>query len=268
MTSPYVELRARSFYSFGEGASHAHELVERAKEIGYSALALTDTNMCGALEFAREAKEFELRPITGGEITLVDGSRLTLLAKSRKGYSNSSRLFTYASRVDRQNPQLDPDYIPDHCEGTILITGGRDGAIPRLVHQGYYEAAEQTLRNYMEWFGHDSVYVELQQTMMFGDTRRNYELVRLARKVGAPLVSSNNVFYHVPERFKLQNVLTAIKRNSTLSEVIYELQLSGQCYLKTAEQMNRLFRWYPEAVENTLRIAEDCQFDSLIQQSL
>lgn len=238
-----------------------HELVERAKEIGYPALALTDTNMCGALEFAREAKESGLRPITGGDITMMDGSRLTLLAKNRTGYSNISRLFTYASRVDRQNPQLNPDYIPDNGEGTIVITGGRDGTIPRLVYQGYYEAAEQTLRNYMEWFGRDSVYVELQQTMMFGDTRRNHELVRLARKVGAPLVCSNNVFYHVPERFKLQNALTAIKRNSTLSEVIDDLELSGECYLKTAEQMVRLFRWCPGAVENTVRIAEACEFD-------
>ena len=91
MIRGYVELHAKSFYSFGEGASHAHELLARAKEHGYSALALTDTNLCGALEFARLANSLGIRPITGGELTLLDGSRLTVLAETRAGYSNISR---------------------------------------------------------------------------------------------------------------------------------------------------------------------------------
>ena len=85
MTSGYVELHAKSFYSFGLGASHVHELLAQAKEYGYSALALTDTNLCGALEFARLANSLGVRPITGGELTLTDGSRLTLLAKTQAG---------------------------------------------------------------------------------------------------------------------------------------------------------------------------------------
>ena len=85
MTSPYVELHAKSFYSFGEGASHVHELLAQAKEYGYDALALTDTNLCGALEFARLARSLEVKPITGGELTLCDGSRITLLAKVEAG---------------------------------------------------------------------------------------------------------------------------------------------------------------------------------------
>ena len=84
MTSPYAELHAKSFYSFGLGASHAHELLARAKEYGYDSLALTDTNLCGALEFARLAGSLGIRPITGGELTLTDGTRLVLLARTRK----------------------------------------------------------------------------------------------------------------------------------------------------------------------------------------
>ena len=89
MTSAYSELHLKSFYSFGLGASHAHELLARAKEYGYDSLALTDTNLCGALEFARLAGSLGIRPITGGELTLTDGTRLVLLAKTRKGYGNS-----------------------------------------------------------------------------------------------------------------------------------------------------------------------------------
>ena len=97
MANGYVELHAKSFYSFGVGASHAHELLTQAKHLGYPALALTDTNLCGALEFARLANSLGIRPITGGELTLTDGTRLTLLARTRAGYSNISRLFTTAN---------------------------------------------------------------------------------------------------------------------------------------------------------------------------
>ena len=85
MGAAYVELHAKSFYSFGLGASHVHELLTQAKAHGYRALALTDTNLCGALEFARLANSLDIQPITGGEFTLHDGSRLTLLAKTRRG---------------------------------------------------------------------------------------------------------------------------------------------------------------------------------------
>ncbi len=104
----YVELHVKSFYSFGEGASHTHELLAQAKEHGYAVLALTDTNLCGALEFARLAGSLSIKPITGAELTLVDGSRLVLLAKTRRGYANLSKLFTLANGVDRREPRLGP----------------------------------------------------------------------------------------------------------------------------------------------------------------
>ena len=128
MTSTYSELHLKSFYSFGLGASHTHELLARAKEYGYGSLALTDTNLCGALEFARLAGSLGIRPITGGELTLTDGTRLVLLAKTRKGYGNLSRLFTLANAVDRREPRLDPKHLPHHAEGLILLTGGQGRA--------------------------------------------------------------------------------------------------------------------------------------------
>ena len=109
MADGYVELHAKSFYSFGVGASHTHELLAKAKEYGYPALALTDTNLCGALEFARLANSLGIRPITGGELALADGSRSSRsLPKTRAGYSNISRLFTMANAADRREPMLDP----------------------------------------------------------------------------------------------------------------------------------------------------------------
>ena len=108
MTTPYVELHAKSFYSFGMGASHSHELLAQARAYGYDSLALTDTNLCGALEFARLAGSLGIRPITGGELTLTDGTRLALLAITRRGYGNLSRLFTLANAVDRRAAPAGP----------------------------------------------------------------------------------------------------------------------------------------------------------------
>ena len=127
MTTGYVELHAKSFYSFGAGASHAHELLAQAKEHGHDALALTDTNLCGALEFARLGGSLGVRPITGGEITLLDGSRLVLLARSRQGYANISRLFTLPNAADRREPRLDPAHLREYADGVVLLTGGRTG---------------------------------------------------------------------------------------------------------------------------------------------
>ena len=110
------------------GASHTHELLSRAGEYGYASLALTDTNLCGALEFARLANSLGIQPITGGELTLIDGSRLTLLARTRQGYANVCRLFTLANSVDRREPRLDPAHLGDHAGGVVLLTGGRGRA--------------------------------------------------------------------------------------------------------------------------------------------
>ena len=259
MTPSYVELRAKSFYSFGLGASHVHELLARAKECGYPALALTDTNLCGALEFARLGKSLGVRPITGGELRLLDGSRLALLAGTRQGYSNISTLFTLANAVDRREPRLDPAHLPAHADGVIALTGGRDG--PLSAPGARPGQARELLRRLMDWYGEDSVYVELQQGFLDGDTARNHELAALADDTGARVVATNDVHYHVPERYRLQNALVAASLNTTIDQALPHLRPNHHLYLKTPAQMERLFRHRPDALANTLRIAERCGFD-------
>ena len=184
MTSPYAELHAKSFYSFGLGASHAHELLARAKKYGYDSLALTDTNLCGALEFARLAGSLGIKPITGGELTLTDGTRLVLLAMTRRGYGNLSRLFTLANAVDRREPRLDPEHLAHHAEGLVLLTGGRDGPLSKLLLEGQRRDAGSLLKDCMEWFGPDSVYVEVQRNYLQGDAELTRASVGLALNLG------------------------------------------------------------------------------------
>ena len=261
MCSDYVELHVKSFYSFGMGASHTHELLAQAREYGYPSLALTDTNLCGALEFARLARSLEVQPITGGELTLADGSRLTLLAKTRKGYSNISRLFTLAGSADRGEPKLDPVYLSQHCEGVVLLAGGRDGQISRLALEGRRHEAQKLLRRYMEWCDAGSVYVELQQNFLHGDTGRNRELAGVAGAVGAPLVVTNDVHYHVPERYRLQHALVAARSNTTIDQALRSIRPNHHLCLKPPARMERLFQDFPGAAANTCRIAGQCGFD-------
>ena len=261
MADGYVELHAKSFYSFGVGASHVHELLAQAREYEYPALALTDTNLCGALEFARLANSLDIQPITGGELTLTDGTRLTLLARTRDGYSNISRLFTIANATDRRVPRLDPALLSHHSEGVILLMGGRDGRLSNLAVDGRFSEAGVLLRRYLDWYGAGSVYVELQRNLLHGDTDRNRKLVRIAGEVGVPVVATNDVHYHRPERSRLQDALVAARLNTTIDQALPHLRPNHHFHLKSHAQMERLFAEWPEAVSNTLRVAERCEFD-------
>ena len=263
MSIAYAELHCHSSYSFQEGASSIGDLLARAKDLGYRALALTDhDNLCGAMEFAQAARLLDVRTITGAELTLVGGSHLTLLAATRKGYANLCRLISYAHiGADRRSPELDPKYLPQHAEGLILLTGCRNGPVPGLLADGKLGEAEGVLRQYIDLFGTPNVYVELQRNLAQGDTRRNRRLMELSRKLGVGVVATNNVHYHVPERHRLQDALVAIKSNRSLEETHVERRPNGHFYLKSPAEMAALFEDCPEAIEATLKIADRCSFE-------
>ena len=263
MSSEYVELHCHSNYSFQEGASSISELLVRAQELKYSALALTDhDNLCGAMEFSRTANSLGVRPLTGAEVTMQDGSHLTFLAETRKGYSNLCNLITF-SRVkgNRLSPGLDPRFLEDHSRGLILMTGCPRGGVPGAAAAGRADEAEAELRGYLDLFGTENVFVELQQNLSYNDTRRNERLVGLARGLGVGVVATNNVHYHVPERHRLQDALVAIRHNKTLEETHRERRPNAHFYLKSPRQMAALFRGIPEAIDNSARIAERCSFN-------
>ena len=247
----------------------------RAHDIGLSALALTDhDNLCGAMHFAQVAKTVGIKAITGAELSIKEwdigkgdpvsnsNSHLTFLAETQEGYSHLSNLISYSYVAgERNNPALDLKYLPDGVDGLILLTGCRTGRVPRLLMEGRFAEAEIQLRQYLDWFGMENVFVELQQNLVQGDTSRNRRLIALADKLGVPTVATNNVHYHVPERHRLQDALVSIKRNRSLDETHQERRPNNQFYLKSAEEMSLLFSRRPEAIKNTLRIAERCSFD-------
>ena len=256
----YAELHCHTNYSFQEGASSAGDLLVRAEGLGYRALAITDhDNLCGSMEFARTAADLDLNAIIGAEVTLLDGSHLTLLAENQRGYANLSRLVSHGyTDGDGRNPGLDPAHIAEHADGWVLLTGCRNGRLADLVDRGDLVGAEAQLSAYMDWCGPDSVFVELQQNLVQGDTSRNRRLVDLAGRLGADVVATNNVHYHVQDRHRLQDALVAVHHNKSLEETHRERRPNGHFYLKSPAEMAALFDGCPEAIKNTLRIAERC----------
>ena len=274
---PYVELHAHSNYSLLEGASSIDELVWTAQAQGHRALALTDHDaMYGSMEFARGAKEAGLRPITGLEVTLAeaDGTRshLTLLAEDRQGYANLCRLASIAyglheaTQAGREARRLDPvipvERLREHTIGVIALTGCRDGLVPRLVGEGHTTEAAAALARWLEWFGPDHLFVELQDNFVYGDRPRNRALVALAGRLGVPAVGTGDVHYHEQRRHRLQDVLVSIKHRETLEESHRHRRPNAEFYLRPPEEQARRFQEYhPDAALNSVRIARRCTFD-------
>ena len=259
----YVELHCHSNYSFHDGASSIGELVVRARELGYPALALTDhDNLCGAMEFARTCRSLDIQPIIGAEVTLEGDHHLTLLAESREGYANLCRLLS-ASHVfnERRHPELAPRLLASHAGGLIALSGCRKGELASLIDQGRSHEAQALARQHLEWFSSRNYFIELQQNLVYGDTQRNRRLVALARELGIPMVATNNVHYHLRERHRLQDCLVAIRECRGLEETHRERRPNSEFFLKSAREMADLFRDIPQAIQNTLRIAGRCTFD-------
>ena len=259
----YVELHCHSYYSFQEGASSIDDLVLQAQNLGYVALALTDhDNLCGAMEFTKACKAKNIHPIIGAEVTLLGGYHITLLVRTTEGYSNLCRLLSSAHVFsERRHPQVDPNLFQSHAEGLIALSGCRSGEVPSLVMKGRLKESHEVAKRYIGWFGKSNYFVELQQNLVHGDTERNARLVKLAEGLGVPLVATNNVHYHVKNRHRLQDCLVAISHSSSLDETHQERRANAEFFLKPAQAMESLFQNFPEAVRNTVLIANRCQFD-------
>ncbi len=269
MNMPYVELHCHSGFSFLDGASHPKELVARAVEIGYPALALTDHNgLYGSMEFAQAARRANLQPITGAEITLrgcfpgfeepEGGHHVTLLAETPQGYANLCRMLTETHMgSERGDARLPLPSLLELSEGLILLTGCAKSPVAAALGSSVAEA-EQMTRQLVDAFGPGSVFMELQDNAVKGDTGRNKGLARLAGRLGLGVVATGNVHYHRPERHRLQDVLVSIKNRATLDGAHGTRRANRLFHLAEPWEMQHRFQSRPEALTNTLLIAERC----------
>ena len=258
----YAELHCHSAFSFLDGASLPEQLALTAQRLGLPALALTDHNgLYGSLAFAHSAKQLGLPAITGAELTLLDGSHVTLLAETAEGYANLCRLITEAhlGRADRRDPRLDFASLEARHEGLIVLSGCRAGLLATVLRRDGRAAAQRLLERCRSVFGPACCFVELQRNLVRGDRDLTHALSDLADHARLSVVATGNVHYHTRERHRLHDVLVAIRHRTTLDGSHAVRRPNSEFSLRPPEEVTALFRDRPAAVANTLAIAERCR---------
>ncbi len=257
----YIELHCHSAFSFLNGTALPETLVLEAKNLGYPALALTDHHgVYGSMAFAHAAKQMDLQAITGAELTLLDGSHVTLLAETPEGYANLCRLVTetHLAREDRRDPRLDFASLERRHEGLIILSGCREGLLPRVLAGEGFTAARRFADRCAAVFGRERFFVELQRNAVHGDAALSRALADIADASGLHVVATGNVHYHRREQHRLYDVLVAIRHRTTLDNSHDVRKPNSEFYLRSPADVAALFRDRPDAVANTGVIAGRC----------
>jgi len=270
---PYVELHCHSAFSFLDGASTPMELAAAAAELGYPALALTDHDgLWGSMEFAHSCKGLGIRPITGAEVTVRiagDLMHLTLLVETAEGYRNLCRLLTEAHAHTRENtprtaeqPWVPLERAEELAGGLVCLSGcARDGALAGTWGRGDATGAEAAGRRLLAAFGPEHLRVELQRPYWRHDRARNRWLAALARRLGVPAMATGNVHSHHRCRTRLQDALVAVRLGATLESSEPQRRGNPSSAMAPPEAMAERFGEHPDAVAETLHLAERLRFD-------
>jgi len=258
----YIELHSHSAFSFLDGASLPEQLALTASQLGYPAIALTDhSGLYGSMAFAQEAKQLGLQAITGAELTLLDGSHVTLLAETPEGYANLCRLITEAhlGRADRRDPRLDFASLEARHAGLIVLSGCRNGLLPGVLRRDGPAAARRFAERCRAVFGKENFVVELQRNYVRGDLALTRALKALADDVHLSVVATGNVHYHARARHRLHDVLVAIRHRTTLDGSHDVRHANSEFFLRPLQEVEALFHDCPVAVANSLALAERCR---------
>ena len=271
----FVHLHVHSEYSLLDGMSRIKDLPVRAKELGMKAIALTDHGvMYGAVDFYKECKKNDIKPIIGCEVYVASHSRfdkeagrdngynhLILLAKNKTGYQNLSKLVSL-SFVEGfyYKPRIDLEILEKYSEGLICLSACLAGSLSQAIIQGNMEKAEEIALWHKRVFK-DDYYIEIQHNGLRQQIMINQKLIQLARKLDIPLVATNDAHYLKKEDSYFHEVLLCIqtgKRMSDEDRMRFETQ---EFYIKSPEEMADYFSEFPDAIENTVKIAEKCNYD-------
>ena len=274
----FTHLHVHTEYSLLDGSSKIKELVSRAKELGMDSLAITDHGvMYGVVDFYRAAKAAGINPVLGCEIYVAPGSRfdreagnakesryhhLVLLAENDIGYANLvkivSRGFTEGFYY---KPRVDYDVLEKYHEGIIALSACLAGSIPSFLRRGLYEEAKQEAYRLQGIFGENNFFLELQDHGIPDQKTVNQGLLRLHQETGIELVATNDVHYIYDSDAEAHDILLCIQTGKKVSDTDRMRYEGGQYYLKSAEEMEALFPYAKEALENTHKIAERCHVE-------
>jgi error-prone DNA polymerase len=255
----YIELHARSAFSFLEGASLPEALATACAEMGNPAMAMMDVdNVSGAPRFYLSAKKLGIRAHMGAEITCEDGARYPLLVESRAGYQNLCRLITSMKlRAPKGEAKASEEELRRFSKGLICLTGGDDGPLAATLKNG---SGAESVEHLTGIFGHGNVYAELQRHLSREEEARNQAVIALASSRKIPLLATNDVRHATPGERELFDVLTCVHHHTTIAEAGRLLAANGERHLKHPRDMVRLFSDVPAAVANTVELSSRLDF--------
>jgi error-prone DNA polymerase len=258
----YIELHARSAFSFLEGASSPEELARACAALGMPSMALLDRDgLYGAPQFYLAANKIGIRAHIGAEVTCVDGWRYPLLVTSSEGYKTLCRLITRMKlRAAKGEGAIEATELDNSSGGLICLTGGDEGPLAHALDFGGKENARKVLEQLCAIFGRDNVYVELQRHFSIEEERRNQVAVELAHSMHLPLLATNGVCHALPAQREILDVFTCLRHHRVLANAGRLLSCNSERYLKSPLQMAALFADLPEAIANTTELAARLQF--------
>ncbi len=276
--SDFVHLHLHTAFSLLDGALRLKQLFQRAEEYKMPAIAMTDHgNMFGAVDFFLQAKEHGIKPIIGCEVYVAPKSRfekttisglsdasyhLILLARNETGYKNLSKMITKAFFEGfYYKPRIDKELLSQHSEGLIALSSCLKGELSRLLSIGNIEEAINTASFYKETMGEGNYYLEIQDQGIKGQREITKEIIKIGKKLSIPLVATNDCHYLEQKDARAQEILLCIQTGKTLIDE-KRMKFSGdQFYFKSPEEMKTLFKEIPQAISNTIKIAEHCNLE-------
>ncbi len=282
--SDYVPLHLHTEYSLLDGAIRIRELVERAKEFKLPALAITDHgNLFGAVEFYKQVTKAGIKPIIGCEIYVAPGSRLDksnteneeasfhliLLARDNTGYKNLVSLVTAAFLEGfYYKPRIDMDILEQYSGGLIGLSACLKGEIPYCLQRGMIDRARERALQFKHILGPENFYIEIQENGLSEQTEVNRKLIELARDLHIGIVATNDCHYLLKEDARAHDILLCIQTGRTLRDENRMRLSSDEFYFKSPREMKEAFHYMPEAIANTRVIAERCNVDFKLGESL
>ncbi|MFR5565044.1 MAG: DNA polymerase III subunit alpha [Clostridium sp.] len=273
----FTHLHVHTEYSLLDGSSKIKELTARAKELGMDSLAITDHGvMYGVIDFYRAAKEVGIKPILGCEVYVAPGSRfdrentggedryyhLVLLAENDQGYKNLMKIVSKGFVEGfYYKPRVDYEVLETYHEGVIALSACLAGEVQKYLARGMYEEAMRSAQRYEGIFGKNNFFLELQDHGLPEQKMVNQGLLRLSRDTGIELVATNDIHYTFAEDEKAHDILLCIQTGKKVADEDRMRYAGGQYYCKSEEEMQALFPYAREALENTHKIAERCNVE-------
>jgi error-prone DNA polymerase len=259
----YTELQVTTNFSFLRGGSHPEELVEQAGLLGYEKIAITDRNtLAGIVRAHAAARDTKLQIIPAARLDLMDGPSLLAYPTDKEAYTRLSALLSKGNlRTEKGKCELYRRDVYEHAQGMKFVAVSPDGLSSGYKVEPGFETA---LKDYRSELGHD-LYLSACRSYLGTDHKKLFRISELCEKLGIPMIATNDVYYHHPERRQLQDVVTCIREKCTIYNAGFRLHQNAERYLKDEAEMLRLFRNYPDAIRRTQEIAEACTFslDSL-----